>query len=46
MFSYILSDLLSQIELFKQIDALPGSEEELDRFFATLQGFNHMQPID
>ena len=36
MFSYILTDLLSSIQLFKQQDALPGSEEDLDRFFATL----------
>lgn len=42
MFSYILSDLLSQIELIKKQDALPGNEEDLDRFFATLQGFNYM----
>jgi voltage-gated potassium channel len=36
MFSYILTDLLSQIELINQQNALPGSEESLEKFFATL----------
>ena len=46
MFSYILTDLLSSFNLFKQHEALAGSEDDLDRFFVTLQGFNYMQPID
>ena len=45
MFSYILGELLFCFELIKCIDKPFGDEEDLDKFFITLQGFNYNKPI-